>query len=271
MKFAIWSPICVFICLFSEITSLFVSSKPLTRPPSRDKVTRLTPSTKQHALVGTDQPTNNVPFREVVGIKNVLAKAMGYSLGFGAMSLYSPIIYNLLSTKDSSGFAIPTWILNVLGTMLAISYPIKRGFPFSTYVELSAVLVQGIFVLGLVCLYRGLLPQFMLGIFPSLAIFATFTFNKNIPDYIVKALQVASIAVCTGANIPQIILTFQRQSASWSAITALLSTAGCLVRIFTTVQLTKDRVALVGYALGGVTNGILLAQVIWFNYCTSVN
>lgn len=182
------------------------------------------------------------------------------------MSLYTPIIYKLITTKDSSGFAIPTWILNVLGTMLAISYPIKRGFPFSTYVELTAVLVQGIFVLGLVCLYQGLLPQFIMGILPTLAIFAAFTLNKDIPDHVVKGLQLASIAVCTGANIPQILLTFQRQSASWSAITAMLSTAGCLIRIFTTLQLTKDKVALVGYSLGGLTNGILLGQVIWYNY-----
>ena len=78
-----------------------------------------------------------------IGFKDVAAKVVGYVMGMGAMMLYSPIIITLLRTKNSNGFSISTWVFNVFGTMLAISYPVKRGFPISTYVELITVLLQG--------------------------------------------------------------------------------------------------------------------------------
>ena len=48
--------------------------------------------------------------------------------------------------------------------------------------------------------------------------------------------------------------------------TAALSMAGCLVRVFTTLQLTNDKLALIGYLVGFITNGILFGQVIFYNY-----
>jgi len=78
------------------------------------------------------------------GFKDIAAKIIGYIMGIGSMLLYSPIIITLLQTKNSDGFSISTWIFNVFGTMLAISYPVKRKFPISTYVELITVLLQGI-------------------------------------------------------------------------------------------------------------------------------
>ena len=78
------------------------------------------------------------------GFKDIAAKIIGYIMGIGSMLLYSPIIITLLKTKNSDGFSISTWVFNVFGTMLAISYPVKRKFPISTYVELITVLLQGI-------------------------------------------------------------------------------------------------------------------------------
>lgn len=43
----------------------------------------------------------------------------------------------------------------------------------------------------------------------------------------------------------------------------------CLVRAFTTLQLTKDKLALLGYSMGTVTNGILSAQFVYYNYFLS--
>ncbi|KAJ1432226.1 hypothetical protein B484DRAFT_447969 [Ochromonadaceae sp. CCMP2298] len=199
-----------------------------------------------------------------LSMKDRVAKFLGYSMGIGAMSLYAPIIIKLLSTRSSDGFSIATWVFNVLGTMLAITYPAKKKFSFSTYVELTAVLAQGVAILGLVCLFQGMGTQYLLGIVPVLAVFTAFMFYDNVPPPLLNSLQVASIVLCTGANIPQILLTYQMKSASWSWITASLSAAGCSVRIFTTLQLTKDKLALVGYALGFITNSILVGQVAWY-------
>lgn len=197
---------------------------------------------------------------------DLIAKILGYMVGMGAMALYVPIIGNLITTKDSSGYSVSTWVLNVLGSMLAIAYPVKRRFPISTYFEMISSLVQGVLILGLVCRYQGLSTQYLQGIAPLIGLFAVFVAYDKASDHLLKTLQVAAIIVCTYANIPQIVLTFQQRRASWSAITAGLSTIGCIIRIFTTLQLTKDNLTLLGYSLGLTTNVILLSQIVWYNH-----
>eukprot|EP01032_Pedospumella_encystans_P009703 gene9703-11408_t len=196
----------------------------------------------------------------------IIAKILGYMVGIGAMCLYVPIIGSLISSKDSSGYSVSTWVLNVLGSMLAIAYPIKKSFPVSTYFEMISGLVQGVLILGLICLYQGLGVPYLQGMVPLLGLFATFVAYDKLSDRVLQSLQVAAIIVCTYANIPQIVLTFQQRRASWSAITAGLSTIGCIIRIFTTLQLTKDKLTLLGYSLGLTTNVILLSQIVWYNH-----
>jgi len=212
-----------------------------------------------------DEATRSSLSSSSTGFKDIAAKIIGYIMGIGSMLLYSPIIITLLQTKNSDGFSISTWIFNVFGTMLAISYPVKRKFPISTYVELITVLLQGIGILGLICLYQGLASQYLLGIIPSILLFTAFLSYPNTSPDIIKSLQMLSIGINTYANIPQIILTFNQKKASWSWITAALSMAGCFARILTTLQLTKDRLALLGYIFGFATNAILLLQVIVYN------
>lgn len=140
--------------------------------------------------------------RKQFDAKDVLAKLLGYLLAVGATTLYAPIIIALLISKDSSGLSIETWTMNVIGTMLAISYPIKKRFPFSTYVELTALLLQSVLILGLVCYFQGLSVQYLLGIIPTLLLFGAFTVRESVPVNVLKSLQIASILLCTSANIP---------------------------------------------------------------------
>jgi branched-subunit amino acid transport protein len=126
------------------------------------------------------------------------------------------------------------------------------------------VLLQAVAVLGLLSHHHHALLQFVVGISTLAVVFLAFVRNNRIPEAVTRALQLASITICTAATVPQIVLTFQTGKVGWSWITALLSTTGCLVRVFTTLQLTQDRTALVGYVLGSVTNGILLGQVLWY-------
>jgi len=197
---------------------------------------------------------------------DAIAKILGYMVGIGAMCLYVPIIGSLIATKDSSGYSVSTWVLNVLGSMLAIAYPIKKRFPISTYFEMISGLVQGVLILGLVCAFQGFGVQYLQGMVPLLGLFAVFVAYDKLSDRLLQSLQVAAIIVCTYANIPQIVLTFQQRRASWSAVTAGLSTIGCIIRIFTTLQLTKDKLTLLGYSLGLTTNVILLSQIVWYNH-----
>lgn len=87
-------------------------------------------------------------------------------------------------------------------------------------------------------------------------------FTAPIPDKILGVLQGVSIIACNYAMVPQIYLTFKTKKAGWSFITASMSLCGCLVRVFTTMQLTKDPIVLSGYLLGAANNLIVLLQIL---------
>lgn len=202
-------------------------------------------------------------------IGDVVAKVLGYIIGAGSMAVYLPILLSLLKGKSADGFSAQTWVFNLLGISLACVYPIKKMFPLSTYVELILLAVQSIGILGLICFYQQLTKEYL--IFMLVFAFATFaTTVTPIPSKVLQATQMAAILVCNYANIPQIILTFRRKKASWSPITAAMSMAGNLIRIFTTFQLAAgDKLILGGYVLGFTTNAILLAQVLFYGSADS--
>ena len=117
--------------------------------------------------------------------------------------------------------------------------------------------------LGLICYYQGLWKEYAAGL-----LFYTVTtaaiIMAPISPKLLNAIQVAAILICNYANIPQILLTMKDKKASWSPITAFMSMGGNLIRIFTTIQLTKDPLVLSGYCLGFATNFILFSQVLFY-------
>ncbi len=195
-------------------------------------------------------------------IKDLLAKLAGYVMGAGAMVVYTPILITLLKRGNAVGFSIATWVYTLIGMLTAIAYPMKKGFPISTYLEVVGAAVQSLVILGVICFYDAKMQEFAIGVTALAVVFGTFLKVKDIPPHLLGLVQIAASLVANYANVPQILLTFQTKKASWSGITAFLSIAGCLIRILTTIQLTKDPFVIAGYVLGVVTNGILFAQVI---------
>lgn len=178
----------------------------------------------------------------------------------GSMAVYTPILVNLLKAKSNQGLSIQTWILNVAGISLACVYPFQKGFPLSTYLELVVLTVQSLIILGVICHYKHIEKEFLLSMIP-LALYLFAVTKLSIPPTLLKVVQVSSTLICNYASVPQILLTMREKKTAWSPITAGLSLAGNVIRIFTTLQLTKgDPLFLSGYILGAVINGILLWQ-----------
>jgi mannose-P-dolichol utilization defect protein 1 len=186
-------------------------------------------------------------------------------MGLGALGLHSPMIYSLLRYKNTNGMSIQSWMFSLVGITLAMFQPYRKGYPLSTYVELIAIAAQCAGILGLISFYRGNLVEYTVGmtlfVLSSTVLFIT----PNISPKVAQAVQIVSLILCNYSNIPQIVLSYQTKSTSWSAVTALFSMTGCAVRVFTTLSLTGDRLALLGYVLGVVSNGVLLAQVMMYN------
>ena len=179
------------------------------------------------------------------------------------MAVYIPIVVAVLQ-KRAVGFSAQTWVANLAGISLACIYPIKKAFPLSTYVELVLLVLQSVGILGLICHYQQLTLPY-LAFMAAYVVAAGAALMLPISSRMLQLTQLAAILVCNYANIPQILLTFRTKQASWSPVTAAMSAAGNLIRIFTTFQLAgADPLVLGGYVLGFATNAILLGQTLFY-------
>ena len=134
--------------------------------------------------------------------------------------------------------------------------PLYEAFHLNCY-------LNTLHISGLICYYQGLWKEFAVGLFLYTLATAAIV-GVPISAKVLSATQVAAILICNYANIPQILLTMKEKKASWSPITAVMSMGGNLIRIFTTIQLTKDPLVMSGYCLGFATNLILFSQVLFY-------
>jgi PQ loop repeat len=109
-------------------------------------------------------------------VGTVVAKFLGYVIGAGSLAVYLPIVISLLNKKSADGFSVATWVFNLMGITLAVIYPLKKGFPMSTFVELVLLVIQSTGILGKPYLIGGLvigqLTQNILNVY-NLFIFCT--------------------------------------------------------------------------------------------------
>ena len=196
--------------------------------------------------------------------KGVLAQGLGILMGGGAMVLYTPILIKLWKAKNGEGLSFQTWIFNLLGFTAAVLYPLKKGFPVSTYVEGIALCLQSLLILGTLSFYKGAIWNFLIALF-LYTISLVFLAGPVIPVKYVSFLQLAATVSCNYAQIPQIVLSYKLKKSSWSIISATMSTLGNLIRVFTTITLTKDPLILYGHVIGAMTNAILLLQIILYS------
>ena len=193
-------------------------------------------------------------------MRHMLASAIGYAMGSGAIILYSPMIYKLLQSKSADGFSVQTWVMNLVGLTLCVAYPFRKGFPLSTFLENVALTMQSVIALSLVCIYKGYQMELIggLGLF---SIMCYYLFLGNLPSTLFRWIHILSIIICNYALVPQIYLNWKQKQVTWSAFTALLSAGGNLIRVFTTLQLTQDMLMLGGYVIGWIMNMIMLFQI----------
>ena len=195
--------------------------------------------------------------------KSRIASIFGYVIGAGSLSLYLPILLDMVRRGNAEGMAIQTWISSFSSMTLALVYPLKKGFALSTYIEILALQCQSLVILGTICFYKGLLKEFALGT-AMVALLLTSLLRAELPKNILSSIQITRVCLDTFTLIPQILLNFSTRSFRYSEITACLSFTGNAMRIFTTLQLVKDPLVLIGYIMGLTNNIVLLLQFYFF-------
>jgi len=193
------------------------------------------------------------------------ATALGWGLSGASIFIFSPIIFRLLTTGDAAGLSIVTWAMQVAGFLGALVVPIRKRYALSSYFDFVCLSAQGIAVLVLITLLQGLAPAPVVAL-STLSVGAGFLAVVNFaPMWMLAAVQASASFVMIAALIPQIVKNFAHASGGgWSPASALMSTAGNLIRIFTTITLTRDRVLLTQFLSGFLLNGLLLITTLIF-------
>lgn len=195
-------------------------------------------------------------------IADTIAGLLGYLMMAGAMLVYSPMIVQVVKTKSGEGLSRTAWGMSVVGFGGALCYQLSKGYPISTFGELIALTTQSVLLFSLMQYFdRSVsLPAIAGGLASFLSVL--YLLIKRAPQVLLQMLQALSGMMLSLAIVPQLVLNFRTGTCGWSKYSALLSTAGNGIRVFTTLQITKDKLVLVGFVGGLMLNLILLIQTL---------
>ena len=192
----------------------------------------------------------------------LVARLLGYLMTLGSLLLYSPMILQVVRSRSGAGLSATSWTMSAFGFAGALVYQASCGYPINTYGELIALTIQSVALLVLILAYDRKVQASTLTagtVAFGAAIFALIT---RAPRALLRVLQAVSGSMLAVAILPQLYLNFQSRTCGWSRISALLSTGGNSIRIYTTLSITKDKLVLAGFIAGFTLNLVLLTQTI---------
>ena len=202
----------------------------------------------------------STPTEAVASPAALAAKILGYVITLGSLLLYSPMILQVLRSRSGAGLSATSWAMSAMGFGGALAYQVSRGYPVSTYGELIALTVQSIAIINLIlCFDSHIHPSKLAAGTIAYGVFL-YSLVTKAPKALLTVLQAVAGSMLALAIIPQLALNFRSRTCGWSRVSALLSTGGNAIRVFTTLQLTKDKLVLAGYLAGLSLNLILLTQ-----------
>ena len=210
-------------------------------------------------LIAADTPAAAAPPSTLA---DTVALVLGFCMMAGAMLVYSPMIVQVVTKKSGDGLSRTAWAMSVVGFGGALCYQLSKGYPISTFGELIALTAQSMVLFGLMQYFDhdvGL-PSLAGGLVAFLGVL--YVLVTRAPQALLQVLQAISGMMLSLAIIPQIALNFRTGTCGWSMYSALLSTMGNAIRVFTTLQVTKDKLVLVGFMGGMTLNLILLTQTL---------
>eukprot|EP01038_Epipyxis_sp_PR26KG_P010237 gene10237-13770_t len=207
----------------------------------------------------------------VVCFKVYLSKLLGYSILLGSIALKLPQIINIIVSKDVVGISPISFYGEVPLATTTVVYNILKNNPFSSYGESVMVLIQNLVLVFLLWTFSkpAVLLQTRLSVLLGFVVIAIISYF--IPpsfQFLLPLFNFGLMIISRVSQVPQIISNFKlRTTGQISIITTLLLFVGALVRIFTTIQeVGYDVPLLTGFSISTILSGILLAQIIVYNW-----
>eukprot|EP01100_Stratorugosa_tubuloviscum_P010792 TRINITY_DN469_c1_g1_i1.p1 TRINITY_DN469_c1_g1~~TRINITY_DN469_c1_g1_i1.p1 ORF type:complete len:261 (-),score=87.07 TRINITY_DN469_c1_g1_i1:36-818(-) len=205
-------------------------------------------------------------FFEIVCLKLLLSKLLGYAIVLGASMIKVPQLISMLKAKSAAGISQMMYYLELVVMAIGVSYNYAQKFPISTYGETILILIQDLIIIFLIHKYNKKLN--------FLFFFLLTTFFAILGASLTGAVDIKYLTIGLSFSIPlsiasraiQIYTNFVTGDVgTLSFLTFFLTFLGAAARIFTTLQETSDPIILIGFCLSTLLNGIVSAQIVYYN------
>ena len=169
-----------------------------------------------------------------LNIQVLIAQLLGWGVTAAALTLYTPIITELLQKREEVAAKMSTtsWALQAFCFAIFSVYHVRSGYPLSTFLDFVALGIQSTAILGLASVYNKRFDAF--ACLPALGLLAALF----APMGALANLQVVAALIMSFALVPQVVRNFRGKSrGGWSPVSAGLSVSGNAMRVFTTLTL----------------------------------
>ncbi|KDP41690.1 hypothetical protein JCGZ_16097 [Jatropha curcas] len=195
----------------------------------------------------------------------LISKLLGYCIVAASTTVKVPQILKILKHRSVRGLSVIGFELEVVGYTIALAYCFHNGLPFSAFGELAFLLIQAIILVAVIYYFSQPMPT-LTWIRPLLyCAVAPTVLAGQIDPVLFEALYASQHAIFLVARIPQIWKNFSNKSTGeLSFLTCFMNFAGSIVRVFTSIQEKAPTSVVLGSAIGVMTNGTILSQILLY-------
>lgn len=196
--------------------------------------------------------------------KSLLSTALSCVLIAGSLGVKVPQILKILNGKSAEGLNLFSIFLDLFAITFNLSYSFVKGFPFTAWGDVSFLALQTVIIACLVLTYNGGITK----AFVFLTVYATICYvlmGGTAPIEFLWSMQGLNIPIMVLGKLSQAWTNFQNGSTGQlSVVTCYALFFGSLARIFTSIQETGDKMMIITYCFSFVSNGVLVAQCIYY-------
>lgn len=175
-----------------------------------------------------------------------------------------PQIIKILANKSAKGINLFGVFFEITAITLNLSYSFVNGFPFSAWGDVAFLAIQTAIIAGLVLWYTRALYHVLI----FNVIYATICYvlmGGWTPLEVLWSLQGVNIPILVAGKLSQAWTNYRNgNTGHLSAITCFMLFFGSLARIFTSYQETGDSMLILTYCVSTVSNGVIVAQLLWY-------
>lgn len=200
-------------------------------------------------------------------LKAAASRTLGYAIIAASSIVKLPQLLKLWSARSSAGLSFAGILLELLAITFNASYSYANRFPFSAWGEALFLLLETAMIAFFVLWFerkRSAAITFATVYCASLAVLIQLSAST------LWYLQALNVPLAVTGKLVQAKQNYgAKHTGQLSAATAVALFLGCIVRIFTSIQETGDRLIILTYVAASAANFLIVAQI--FLYWNNTN